>query len=157
MSQLKFSRQEVHAAHEAYVEARDKAEAGEQPWSSLADFFVEDATFVDPAWGRIEGREAIREFMGQSMAGLEGWTFPKQFCLIEDDLIVSGWMNRLPGRRADGSYYEAPGISTIHYAGDGLFRDEEDLLNMVHVFELIRESGWKPGPGIQPLPETIRR
>lgn len=152
-----FSREEVHETHERYLALRGRIEVGEAPWSSLADFFVEDATFIDPAWGRVQRREAIRAFMTESMTGLEGWTFPQEFCLIDGDLIVTRWMNRLPGQRADGSHYEAPGISTIYYAGGGLFRFEEDILNMVHVHELIRESGWRPGPGAKPPPKVVVR
>ncbi len=152
-----YPRSEVQEAHERYIALRDRVEAGEKPWSDLADFFTEDATFVDPAWGRVEGRDAIREFMTESMTGLEGWTFPSQWTMIEGNRIVSCWMNRLPGQRADGSFYEAAGISTLYYAGKGLFSSEEDLLNMTHVMELIRESGWKPGPGAKAPPSPVPR
>jgi hypothetical protein len=43
--------------------------------------------------------------------------------------------------RPDGSRYEQSGVSTLIYAGDGKFRYEEDLLNMVHVLEDMRASG----------------
>ena len=148
---------EVSAVHDRYLAARARAERGEVPWSELAQFFTDDATFIDPAWGRVEGIDAIRQFLDDSMTGLEGWSFPQDFCLVDGDRIISRWLNRLPGQRADGSYYEAPGISLILYAGDGRFRYEEDLLNMVHVTELIRESGWKPGPGARPPPRNPRR
>lgn len=153
----KFTQQEVEETHESYLTLRGEIETGAKPWSTLADVFTDDATFIDPAWGRIEGVETLRKFFDKSMGGLEGWTFPQQHCLIENDVIVTRWKNRLPGQRADGTYYEATGCSTIYYAGGGKFRFEEDILNMVHVHELIKESGWKPGPGIQPPPKTIRR
>jgi ketosteroid isomerase-like protein len=153
----KFTRDEVYQTHERYLALRGEIERGNAQWSSLADFFVEDATFIDPAWGRVAGQAAIRHFFSESMTGLEGWTFPQEFCLIEGDLIVTRWLNRLPGQRADGSYYEAPGISTIYYAGNGKFRHEEDLLNMVHVIELIKESGWRPGPGAKAPPTIVPR
>ncbi len=51
--------------------------------------------------------------MDESMAGLEGWTFPEEFCLIDGDLVVARWMNRLPGRRGYGTDYEASDISTL--------------------------------------------
>ncbi len=53
--------------------------------------------------------------------------------------------------------WQALGISVLRYAGDGKFGYEEDLLNMVHVTELIRESGWKPGPGFNLPPREPRR
>jgi ketosteroid isomerase-like protein len=147
-----FSRDEVKAAYDAVVEARSRCERGELGWDALADFFTEDAVFVDPAWGRVRGRGAIRRFLVESMSGLEGWTFPREWTAIEGERLVSGWQNRLPGRRSDGSFYQAPGISSLIYAGGGRFSLEEDVLNMVHVLELIRESGWRPGPGFTPPP-----
>jgi ketosteroid isomerase-like protein len=150
-------RAEVEAAHDRYVATRARIEAGELGWDALADFFTEDATFVDPAWGRIEGRERIRRFMVESMAGLEDWTFPHLWRVVEGDRIVAAWQNRLPGARPDGSPYQALGISVIRYAGDGRFSSEEDVLNMVHVFELMQESGWQPNDRLHAPPKHPRR
>lgn len=150
-------KQEILDAYDRLIEARSRAERGELGWENLASFFTEDATFIDPAWGRIEGLENITRFLEESMAGLEGWTFPQEWTLVEGDRLVSCWQNRLPGERPDGSPYQAPGISILHYAGGGRFRSEEDLLNMVHVTELIRESGWKPGAGFNLPPRNPRR
>ena len=140
----RFSPDEILATHRRYIEQRGKIEAGELGWEALAEFFTDDATFVDPAWGRIEGRDAIVTFLRDSMAGLEDWTFPLEWEVVDGDWLVTGWQNRLPGRRADGSYYQAPGMSRILYAGGGKFSFEQDLLNMVHVIEVIKESGWRP-------------
>jgi ketosteroid isomerase-like protein len=137
---------EARATYQRYVATRDRVEAGELPWSVLADFFTEDAVFVDPAWGRVEGRPAIARFMDESMAGLEDWRFPEQWTVAEGNRVVSFWWNRLPGARADGTPYQAPGISIMTYAGDGLFSQEVDLLNMTEVGELFAESGWTPPP-----------
>ena len=100
-----------------------------------------------PAWGRVEGIENIKRFLVESMVGLEDWSFPRQFTAVDGDRLISGWQNRLPGQRPDGTPYQALGISVLVYAGDGKFSSEEDILNMAHVTELIRESGWKPKPG----------
>ena len=149
--------QEVRETYERYVETRNRVEAGEVGWDALADFFTEDATFIDPAWGRVEGRPAILRFLVDSMAGLEDWSFPHEWTLVDGNRIVSRWQNRLPGSRPDGSHYQAPGISMLTYAGGGKFSYEEDLLNMVHVTEIIRESGWKPREGFNPPPRHPRR
>jgi ketosteroid isomerase-like protein len=151
------SRQEIEAAHGRYVETRNRIEAGELGWNALADFFTDDATFIDPAWGRLNGKDRIRKFFVESMAGLEGWSFPHQWRCIDGNRVVAAWKNRLPGRREDGSHYEAQGISILLYAGGGLFSYEEDLLNMVHVFELIEESGWTPGPEVNMPPQRPPR
>ncbi len=140
----RYSPDEILATHHRYLELRKKNEAGEVGWDALAAFFTADATFVDPAWGRIDGVENIVRFLRDSMEGLEDWTFPLEWELVDGDCLVTGWQNRLPGRRADGSYYQAPGASRIVYAGSGKFSFEQDLLNMQHVLELIKESGWRP-------------
>jgi hypothetical protein len=149
-----FSKDEVLEAYDKMIAVRDRVEAGELGWDALGEFFTEDATFIDPAWGRVTGIDAILEFLVESMAGLEGWTFPRQWTMVDGHRLVSMWQNRLPGCRADGSYYEAPGLSVLEYAGNGKFAREEDILNMAHVTELIRESGWKPSPGFNLPPAT---
>jgi ketosteroid isomerase-like protein len=152
-----FSPDEIRKTYERYVETRDRVEAGELGWDALAAFFTDDATFIDPAWGRIEGIEAIREFLVESMAGLEDWEFPHEWSMVDGDRLIARWHNRLPGRRADGTPYQAPGYSLMVYAGDGRVSYEEDLLNMVHVGELIRESGWKPSGAFNAPPRHPRR
>jgi len=77
--------------------------------------------------------------------------------VIDGSRLVTHFFNRLPGRRADGSFYEAPGVSIFEYAQDGKFRFEMDLLNMVHVNELIRECGWRPPASFHMPPKHPRR
>jgi ketosteroid isomerase-like protein len=150
-------REEVERTLQRYLEIRSRAERGECGWDALADLFTEDATFIDPAWGRVDGSAALRSFFPESMAGLDGWTFPHEWHLIEGDRIVSRWLNRLPGRRADGSYYECPGISIFDYAGGGKFSREEDILNMAHFREILVESGWRPTGPMNLPPKQPRR
>jgi len=154
---MAHSEEEIRATYERYVATRDRVEAGELGWDALAAFFTADATFIDPAWGRVEGIAAIREFLVESMVGLEDWEFPHEWAMVQGDQLISRWQNRLPGRRGDGSFYEAPGYSLMTYAGDGRFSREEDMLNMIHVGELIRESGWKPGSRFNAPPRNPRR
>ncbi|HAC80993.1 MAG TPA: hypothetical protein DCG06_11905 [Deltaproteobacteria bacterium] len=149
--------EEILNTYKRLVATRDRVETGELPWSALSEFFTEDATFVDPAWGRVHGRQAIETFFEDSMQGLEGWTFPHQWSMVDGNRLVSAWMNRLPGQRADGSFYEAPGLSVLEYAGDGKFSSEYDHLNMVHVFEVMKESGWKPAGPMKTPPSPVPR
>ena len=120
--------------------------------AQLADLFTDDAVYVDPAWGRIEGVDAIREFMIESMTGLEDWRFPILFTAIDGDYVAVKWTQILPGTRPDGSHYTQSGVSTLVYGGGGKFRYGEDLLKMVHVLDELRESKWRPGPGAKPPP-----
>ncbi len=68
----------------------------------------------------------------------------KKWEAVNGNYLITGWQNRLPGRRADGTYYQAPGMSRMLYAGNGKFTYSHDLLNMRHVMELIEESSWQP-------------
>ena len=63
----------------------------------------------------------------------------------------------LPGRRDDGRRYVQSGYSTSVYAGDGKFCYEEDLLNMVHVFEDMKASGFRPPAGMGMPPKQPNR
>jgi hypothetical protein len=90
------------------------------------------------------------------MTGLEDWTFPIEWITIDGNRVIIKFWNRLPGQRADGTFYQAPGFQEIIYAGNGKFSYDEDLINMVHVMEIIEESGWVPGPEVK-TPEKVVR
>jgi ketosteroid isomerase-like protein len=138
---MTHAREEVEAAVAHYVEVRRAVDAGEATWTALADLFVDDAVFIDPAWGRVEGIEEMRRTVfGDAMVGFEEWKFPIDFTAIDGDNVVIKWTQVLPGTRADGSPYVQSGCSTLLYAGDGKFSYEEDLLNLVHVLEDMKES-----------------
>jgi ketosteroid isomerase-like protein len=142
-----YDRDEVAAAIERYIQVRDEINAGRGTWADLAQFFTDDAVFIDPAWGRVQGIDEMRRTVfGEAMAGLEDWQFPTEFYAISGNNVIVKWKQVLPGRRADGRPYEQSGYSTLIYAGNGKFCYEEDLLNMTHFFEDMTESGWTPPP-----------
>ena len=152
-----FSKDEILETYRRFLNVRNRIEAGELKWPALADFFTIDAVLVDPAWGRIDGRDNIIRFLDKSMAGLEDWSFPHEWEAVEGNFIVAGWENRLPGKRADGTYYQAPGMSRMLYAGNGKFSYSQDLLNMAHVMALVAESGWKPSGDVNLPPQKPLR
>ena len=150
-------REEIEAAIARYLEIRAAAEEGRGGWDALDEMFTDDGTFIDPAWGRVTGIENLREFWRESMQGLDDWRFPHLGHLIDGDQVVLKWTNRLPGAREDGSHYEAPGVSLMTYAGDGKFSYEEDLMNMVHLMEVIAESGYQFSSDMNPPPRNPPR
>jgi len=131
---------EVEAAAAAYVQLREQIEAGAKTWVDLADLFTDDAIYIDPAWGRVEGIDAIRSFLVESMLGLDDWRFPIELVAITGDDVIVKWTQILP------SGARQTGYSNMVYAGDGKFSYDEDVLNMVHVNEELRAAGWRPGP-----------
>lgn len=155
---MPHSKEEVTQAIERYIAVRDDINTGRGTWRDLAQFFTDDAVFIDPAWGRVEGIEEMkRTVFGEAMEGLEDWQFPTEFYAIDGDRVIVKWLQILPGRRADGSRYVQSGYSTLIYAGDGKFSYEEDLLNMMHFFEDMRESGWQPPPAMGMPPKHPNR
>jgi ketosteroid isomerase-like protein len=136
---------EALATYARFVALRDEIDAGRRGWGELAEFFTPDAVYIDPAWGRIEGREAIREFFVKSMAGLtgHGWSTPENWTLAEGHRLVSQW-DQILGRKPDGTAWRVPGLSILYYAGAGLFCYSHDMLNMTHIGQTMKEMGWKP-------------
>jgi hypothetical protein len=124
---------------------RDEIDGGRKLWADLADFFTEDAAYIDPAWGRVEGREAIRRFFEESMTGLTGygWSTPQNWTMADGQRVVSQW-DQILGHREDGTPWLVPGLSTLYYAGDGLFCYSHDMLNMTHIGETLKAMGWRP-------------
>ena len=88
---------------------------------------------------------------------MEDWTFPVEYTAIEGDTVVIKWTQITPGARADGSQYRQSGYSTLLYAGNGKFSYEEDLLNMVHVFEDMKASGFRVPPEMGMPPKHPNR
>jgi ketosteroid isomerase-like protein len=155
---MPHSREEVQAAIERYIAVRDGIDAGNGTWADLAQFFTDDAVFIDPAWGRVEGLENMRaSVFGEAMVGLEEWKFPTDFYVIDGDTVVVKWQQVLPGTRPDGRAFAQSGVSTMIYAGDGKFCYEEDLLNMAHVMEDVRESGFRFSPDMGAVPKQPNR
>jgi ketosteroid isomerase-like protein len=153
---VSFPREEIEAAVDRYVELRQRIDDGQATWRDYADQFTDDVVFVDPAWGRVEGKKDLLEFLEESMDGLEDWQFPVEFTAIDGDRVVVKWTQVMPGTHEDGSPIRQSGISTLVYAGNGKFRYEEDILNMVHVIEDIKASSWRPKATYAPPTEPDR-
>lgn len=147
---------EVRDALACYVDLRERLDRGGAPWVEVALLFTEDAVFVDPVWGRVEGRDGITHLFETAMPGVD-FSYPIDFTAIDGDWVVVKWRQVLPGAKPDGGPWEQSGISTLRYGHDGCFDYEEDLLNMGHVMEDIVASGWQPGEGFTAPPADPAR
>ena len=142
---MAHERHEVQEAVDRYVELRNKIDQGDlTSFAVLADLYTDDAVYIDAAWGRLEGRPAIDNWLEESMVGLLDWRFPIEFTAIEGDHVIVKWTQILPVKRPDGSDYTQSAYSHLIYAGGGTFSYEEDTYNMLHVIEDITTSGWQP-------------
>jgi len=149
---------EATETYERFVALRDEIDVGNATWSSLADFFTEDAAYIDPAWGRVETREGIRAFFEKSMAGLtgNGWSSPENWTMAVGHRLVSQW-DQILGHREDGTPWVVPGLSILYYAGDGLFCYSHDMLNMTHVGQTMKAMEWTPPPECHMPPRAPNR
>ena len=153
-----YPREEIEATVARYVAVREAIGRGEQTWTDLGQFFTDDAVYIDPAWGRVQGIEHLRNFFDESMRGYDDWYFPITETTIADNgTVFVKWTQISPGRKPDGSRYQQSGLSTLIYAGNGKFSYDEDLLNMTHVIEDLKAAKWMPGEGFEAPPKSPNR
>ncbi len=115
---MSYPREEVADTVERYHEMRRRIDAGEESgFGALADLYTEDAVYIDGAWGRIEGREAIAKWLDESMVGLGDWKFPIEFTAIEGNDVVVKWTQIIPGTRPDGTPYTPVRLLEAHLRG----------------------------------------
>ena len=129
-------KEEVEAACHEYVRR-----ANVNDWDLWTDIFTEDVYYVDHAYGFFQGREEVRKWMVPLMQTMPEMRFVPGFLMIQGDLVINYNWNRWPN--ADGSAepyddwknpqdlslykHQFPCVTINIYAGDGLFKYEEDL------------------------------
>ena len=69
--------------------------------------------------------------------GWEGWTFPYMGVYTgTENTLITHWMNRGPGKRGDGSFFETPGISFITLNEQARICRQFDMFDLVHQMKL---------------------
>ena len=138
-----WSRDELDRAFADYQAAG--AEAGRTgDWSKWPDIFVEDCEYIEHMYGTFHGREEVRAWITKTMGAYPRnliHELPINWSIVDDD---RGWIvcevdNRMddPG---DGSIHDGVNITILKYAGDGLWRSEEDVYNPAHFGTML--EGW---------------
>ena len=135
---MPFPREEVQATVDRYHELRRRIDEGLEPdaFGALADFYTEDAVYVDGAWGRLEGRDTIAHWLVDSMLGMEDWKFPIEFTAIEGNDVVVKWTQIMPRLKPDGTPYRQTRLLAPH-----LRRQREVLLRGGHLQHGPRPRG----------------
>jgi hypothetical protein len=113
-------------------------------WARFADLFTEDADYNEHAYGRLRGRPAIAEWAERTMTTFPGNAmtgFPVGWAIFDPERgwIVCEIQNLMPDP-GDGSVHQAPNLTILHYAGDGLFSYEEDVYNPMNFVAMV--AGW---------------
>lgn len=128
----RWAKAELEEAFEAYQATVRRCVAASD-WSHFADLFTPDATYDEHAYGRFEGREAIRSWVVRTMSAFPGsamTSFPPRWHVVDEERgwVVCDIRNLMPDP-GDGSVHEASNLTVLHYAGDGRWSHEEDAYN----------------------------
>jgi|SRR5579875_601544 len=117
-------------------------------WRPLAELYTEDATYGWNVGPREEfmavGRDQIRDVaLGLEMGGLDGWTYPYQRILVDEQQgeVIGLWRQVADATRPDGRPYEVAGIggSWFGYGGNFQWRWQRDFFDFGNVTALFLE------------------
>lgn len=102
-------------------------------WARFADLFTEDADYIEHSYGTFKGRDQIRTWIVKTMTSFpatEMIGFPANWAVFDEAAgrVVCEVDNpmRDPG---NGAHFTAANITILDYAGDGLWRRQEDVYN----------------------------
>ncbi len=137
-----WTRAELEDAFAHHQELSQQA-AASGDWRAWADQFTEDAVYIEHFFGRLEGREAIYEWIQTTMnewPGSEMTQFLVEWYIIDEErgwVVWKVWNHMAdPG---DGSDLRTYNFSLLKYAGDGLWSYEEDIYNPNRFIEMLED------------------
>ena len=136
----RFTRSELEQAAERFRNTARQS-ATSHDWTPWANLLTEDATYREHHFGEFCGREAIYRWISSIMSPYpmnHMLYFPWTWWVIDEERgwVIAEIMNRMldPG---DGSLHQEPNITILHYAGDNLWRYEEDAYDWQNVVKMI--------------------
>lgn len=157
-------RAELEETMRRWLDANRRAEATGDWKTTLGAHYTDDAEYrwdlgADETFV-ARGVEEIKEVaIGYQMRGFEGWTYPYERVVIDDQRaeVVGFWRQVSPFKRADGSFYEVPGLcgSWFRYGGDYKWSHQQDFFDLSCVIATLRELA---GQGLlsEPLKQKMR-
>ena len=116
---------EVEAAFQEFL----RRGAYARDWPAWAAMFTDDATYIEHSLGTFQGRSEIEQWIVPTMASVAAMTFSIDWWIVEGARVVFYIWNHLPDPVGGTERYSFPNVSFLEYAGDGLFRREEDFYN----------------------------
>ena len=117
------SRDEVEEAFRHYWRTGSVGE----DWAAWADLFTDDAVYIEHVLGRLTGRREIKPWITQIMAAYPELYTVYEWHVIDGDRVIFYMQNRRDNPEPGAPPIDFPGISILHYAGDGKWDLEEDF------------------------------
>lgn len=143
-----FPIEEIQAAFDRFREAA--AEAGRTgDWEGWIACFTEDVDYIEHHYGRLKGRAQVREWVVPAMTTFpvdHMVSFPWNWYLIDPERgWVVGEVDNVMSDPGDGRVYASANWTRLVYAGDGLFREEEDVYNPKEFADMVGAwlGAWK--------------
>ena len=138
-AQLDASAQKLIAAHQQA--------SIDNEWTFFVDeLYAQDCVYTCEYAGTMlvvaDGIDAIKAtHYGRDMQkGWEGWTFPYEGVYVgADNKVVTHWLNRGPGRRPNGDYYQTSGVSFLTFNAEGKIMRQFDMFDLAHQMLLCDE------------------
>lgn len=156
-----YPRTELEEMVERWLDANRRAESTGDWKSTLGAHYTDDAEYrwdVGPEETFVaRGVQEIRDVaIGYQMAGFDGWSYPYDRVLIDDQKgeVVGFWRQVAPVKRADGSAIEVPGVggSWFRYGGDWKWSHQQDFFDFSSVMATMRELA-----ALGALPESVKK
>ncbi len=143
-----FTRRQMEEAFSRYQEVAALA-ASSGNWRPWADLFTEDATYIEHHFGEFKGREAIFQWISQTMATPPNdsmTSFPIAWYVIDE---ARGWVvceiDNVMDDPGDGSDHRAVNWTLLKYAGEDQWSYEEDIYNPMEFGTML--EGWSAAKG----------
>ncbi len=138
-----LTEQQLRATADKLIAAHEQASRTNE-WTFFVDeIYAEDCVYTCEYAGVMEvtanGIDEIKAtHYGRDMqVGWEGWTFPYLGVYTgTDNQLITHWLNRGPGKRADGSFFETPGVSFLTLNEDAKICRQFDMFDLAHQMRL---------------------
>jgi hypothetical protein len=98
----------------------------DENWEAWPSFFTEDVHYIEHVYGEMRGRAAVAKWIAELMVENRDVHAVIDWFMIRGRRVVVNMQNRYYNPDPSGAPFDFPGISVLEYAGDGLFRYEED-------------------------------
>ncbi len=143
---MTLSPEQLTQAAQRLIDAHHQAEQSNE-WTFFVDeLYAPDCIYTCEYAGTMkvvaDGIDEIKAtHYGRDMQrGWEGWTFPYEGVYVgQDNQVITHWLNRGPGSRADGSHFDTPGISFINFDENSRIVRQFDMFDLAHQMLLCDE------------------
>ncbi len=143
---MSLSTTDLHAATQRLIDAHHQAEQSNEWIFFVDELYDRQCLYTCEYAGTMRvvadgiGEIKATHYGRDMQRGWEGWTFPYQGVYAgTDNRVVTHWLNRGPGRKADGGYYDTPGISFIRFNDNSKIVSQFDMFDLAHQMLLCDE------------------